>query len=290
MALVAKVAPSRGEKTFLSIIYVLLTLGLLGILFPFFWMISSALKSSQEIFLLPPTLFPKEPLWENFCVIWKQTKLARWFLNSLIHLIGVMGLQLFISSIGAYALAKMRLPKKEWLLLFFIGTMMIPDEMLLIPLYNIMQAFPGFGKGINLLNTYWALILPFSAWGYSIYLLYGFFSQLPDELLDAAKIDGASEFYTYLNIVVPLSKPALAVMALFTFMGVWNMFLYPLIIAPSEDMWTVMVGMYMLQSGSSLQWNQIMASLTLAAVPPLIVFLFFQKYLTEGIVMTGLKG
>lgn len=290
MSLVPVVAPSRGEKMCLTVIYTFLTLGLLAILFPFFWMISSALKGSQEIFMLPPTIFPKAPLWHNFRIIWEQTKLGRWFLNSLIHIVGVMGLQLFISSIGAYALAKLQLPKKEWLLLFFIGTMMIPDEMLLIPLYNIMQAFPGLGRGVNLLNTYWALILPFSAWGYSIYLLYGFFSQLPDELLDAAKIDGASEFYTFWNIVLPLSKPALAVMALFTFMGVWNMFLYPLIVAPSENMWTVMVGMYMLQAGSSLQWNQIMASLTQAAIPPLVVFLFFQKYLTEGIVMTGLKG
>ena len=288
--LVADVAPSRGEKIFLYLIYAVLTIGLVALLFPFFWMISSALKGSQEIFLLPPTLFPTTPRWENFVTIWKETQLARWFLNSAIHIIGVMVLQLFISALGAYALAKMKLPKKEWFLLFFIGTMMIPDEMLLIPLYNIMQAFPGFGGGVNLLNSYWALILPFSAWGYAIYLLYGFFSQLPDELLDAAKIDGASEFRTFTSIVLPLSKPALAVMSLFTFMGVWNMFLYPLIIAPSERMWTVMVGMYMLQGGGALQWNQIMAALTLASIPPLFVFLFFQKYLTQGIVMTGLKG
>ena len=141
--LVADVAPSRGEKIFLYLIYAVLTIGLVALLFPFFWMISSALKGSQEIFLLPPTLFPTTPRWENFVTIWKETQLARWFLNSAIHIIGVMVLQLFISALGAYALAKMKLPKKEWFLLFFIGTMMIPDEMLLIPLYNIMQAFPG---------------------------------------------------------------------------------------------------------------------------------------------------
>ncbi len=258
--------------------------------FPFLWMIGSALKNSQEIFQLPPTLWPQSPQWSNFKLIWAQTRLARWFLNSCIHIGGVMGLQITISSLGAYALAKLDLPRKEWLLLFFIGTMMIPDEMLLVPLYNIMQAFPGFGgRGINLLNSYWALILPFTAWGYTLYLLYGFFSQLPDELLEAAKIDGASELRIFGTIVLPLSKAAMAVVGLFTFMGVWNMFLYPMVVAPAEKMWTVMVGVYMLQT-SSLQWNQIMAALTLVAIPPLAMFLFFQRHLTQGIVMTGLKG
>ena len=225
-----------------------------------------------------------------------EMPISRFFVNSLVVSIFSVAWQLFVCSLSAYAVS--RLVSPTWsriLLLFFIGTMMIPGMVLTIPNYLILKEFPFrslFGipfPHTNLLNTFWALILPAGASGFAVYLFKGFFDQLPLELLDAARIDGATEMKVFTQIAMPLSKPVFAVLGIMGFMGSWNEFMWPFIVLQEKELWTLMVGLYQLQNSAG-EPNIVMASLVLGALPVILMFVFFQQYILEGIVMTGLKG
>ena len=225
-----------------------------------------------------------------------ELPISRFFGNSLIIAICSVAWQLFVCSLSAYAISRMVSPMwSRVLLLFFIGTMMIPGMVLTIPNYLILKDFPFkslFGipfPHVNLLNTFWALILPAGASGFAVYLFKGFFDQLPMELLDAARIDGATELDVFTRIAVPLSKPVFAVLGIMSFMGSWNDFMWPFIVIQEKKKWPLMVGLYQLQNSVG-EPNVVMASLVLGALPVILMFIFFQRYILEGIVMTGLKG
>ena len=225
-----------------------------------------------------------------------EMPISRFFGNSLVVAILSVAWQLLVCSLSAYAVS--RLVSPAWgrvLLLFFIGTMMIPGMVLTIPNYLILKEFPFrslFGipfPHANLLNTFWALILPAGASGFAVYLFKGFFDQLPMELLDAARIDGATEMNVFTKIAMPLSKPVFAVLGIMGFMGSWNDFMWPFIVIQKKELWTLMVGLYQLQNSAG-EPNIVMASLVLGALPVILMFVFFQQYILEGIVMTGIKG
>jgi multiple sugar transport system permease protein len=242
-------------------------------------------------------LGPKE-LWLDIT----KGSVPRWFFNSLVYAFGVIICQLTVSAMAGYALSRLW-PRKlaYWLELFFLATMMLPAILLFLPLFLMMQHFPmptiPFTSiqlpGINLMNTYWAMFLPHAAWAFSILLFRGFFDQLPDELFQAARIDGASELRIFTGIVFPLSGPVYATMTIFTFMAIWAEFLWPYLVANKQHMWTLSIGLFSASGagGSSGGDPRLSMSMALiAAIPPLIIFLFFQRYLVRGIAMTGLKG
>ncbi|NLC46445.1 MAG: carbohydrate ABC transporter permease [Firmicutes bacterium] len=274
---------SPKYRIFYSLLIIVLSVGVIIQVFPLIWMVASSVKDSSEIFQMPPRLFAKNPNWHTYKDVLSLLPVSRYFLNSIIRVAGVIALQVSTSALAAYALSHSNLPGKKGFLLFFLGTMMIPFEIILIPTFLLL-------KNMGLINTFWGIILPFTAWGWSLFLLKGFFDGIPKDLLDAARIDGASEFHIFARIIVPLSKPVLAVVTLMTFLSVWNDFLFPFVVAPQEKMWVLMVAVFNIQNSAVVPWNQIMALLSLCTIPLLLVFLFCQRYIVEGITMTGLKG
>ena len=240
---------------------------------------------------------PKE-LWTNFT----NGSVPRWFINSMIYALGVILLQLSISAFAAYALSRLW-PRKAayWLELFFLATMMLPAILLFLPLVLMMQNFPfptiPFTSiklpGVNIMNTYWAMILPHAAWAFSILLFRGFFDQLPDELFQAARMDGASELQIFGRIAFPLSGPIYATMTIFTFMAIWAEFLWPYLVANKPAMWTLSIALFSQSGAGGATGGDPRVSMSMAlisAIPPLFIFLFFQRYLVKGIAYTGLKG
>ncbi len=234
----------------------------------------------------------------SFKAIGLEVTFGRFILNSVIVTSSVIFLQLFISSIAAYALSRLFSEKlSKILLIFFLATTMIPSMLLFIPLFLMMRSFPfdyvPFTSikipTLNLANTYFALILPYTAWGFSILLFKGFFDQLPKELFEAARLDGASEFKIFTKIVFPLSRPVFSVMALFTFFAVWQDFLWPYIIAQDKSLWTYPVALFYAQSIMS-EPNLILSMAVIASLPTIIVFILCQKLIERGIVWTAIKG
>ncbi len=276
----------RGKVTY-AIIMVILAIGIPLQIFPYLWMTSGMFKSNREITRAIPTLLPENPIWNNVPTVFEKFNLGQNIVNTMILCIGTILIQCTISILAAYALAKLRPKGSKYVLLFFVGTMMINEQAIAIPTYLMFQNF--LGTGVSLINNFWSLLLAFSAWGWAIFLLKGFFDGLPTDLLESARIDGAGSLQVLVSIVLPLSKPVLAVIILNTFMAVYNQFLFPLILLPDSSKWTIMIRIYAAQKGSAT-WNQTMVLLTFSTIPVLLVYIFAQKYIVQGITMTGLKG
>ncbi|MEN6313144.1 MAG: carbohydrate ABC transporter permease [Clostridiaceae bacterium] len=195
--------------------------------------------------------------------------------------------QVTISSLAAYSLSKLKPKGHNYVLLFFVGTLMISEQTLLFPTYIMMYDFPLIH--VNLINSFIAPVLAWSAWGWAIFLFKGFFDSVPNELMESARIDGANNLYIFGKIILPLSKPVFAVIILNTFMAVYNTFVVPLLLLPEENNWTLMVRIYAAQEGRAT-WNEVIIMLTFATIPVLIIYMFAQKYIVQGINMTGIKG
>lgn len=232
-------------------------------------------------------------IWADF----SQGSVPRWFFNSAIYAAGVIISQLIVSALAGYALSRLWSRSAAYVLeLFFLATLMLPAFLLFLPLFLMMRNFPFSAipfiavelSGVNLVNTFWGLILPHTAWAFSIMLFRGFFDQIPDELFQAARIDGSSEWSIFWRIVFPLSGPIFATMAIFTFTAVWGEFVWPyLVVSGDQRMWTLSIGLFR-SIGSDVQRS--MAIALISAIPTLSIFVFFQRYLVRGIVMTGTKG
>ncbi len=260
-------------------------LGVLGatMLIPFLWMVSTSLMTDLEVYQFPPRLLPENPQWSNYEGALTQLPFGRYFLNTiLVTLTAVLG-QLVTCSMAAYAFARLDFKGRDALFALYLATMMIPTIVTLIPAFLIINAF-------GWMNTYWALFTPLltSVWG--IFLLRQFFQSLPRDYEDAARLDGASAWTIYWRIILPLSRPALATLAIFAFMNAWKDFLWPLIVTTDNDMRTVEVGISMFSSIYGTNWPYQMAAAVVVLLPILIVFFFTQKYVIEGISLTGLKG
>ncbi len=274
----------RGRMVY-GILLTVLVLGIPLQVFPYAWMVTNMFKSSAEVIKLPPSFIPQHWLWGNIGETFAKYSLWTNVKNTFLLVIGTILIQVTISTLAAFSLSKLKPAGSRLLLLFFVGTLMINQQALALPTYLMMTNF----FGANLIDNLWSLLLSFSAWGWVIFLLKGFFDGLPSDLMESATIDGANSMTVLTRIVLPLSKPVFAVVLINTFMAVYNQFLFPLILLPGQENWTIMIRIYAAQQGAA-KWNQIMVLLTLSTLPVLVAYIFAQKYIVQGISMTGLKG
>lgn len=270
-----------GVRAALS--YVGLSVGAVVMLLPFFWMLSTSLKNGVAVFVYPPQWVPEPVVWSNYSEVVRIMPFLRYVLNTTFVSGSVTLLQLAVSSLAAFAFSRLRFPGRDRLFLAYLATLMIPGQVTLIPNFLII-------KYLGWIDTYQALIIPqvFSAFG--TFLLRQFFLTIPRELDDAARIDGSSAFGFFRRILLPLSTPALATLAVFTFTAQWNSFLWPLIVTNDQQMRTLTVGLRALVGQFTVQYPLLMAGSVIALVPMLIVFLLAQRAFVRGIALTGLGG
>lgn len=263
---------------------------------PVAWMIVTSLKATSQIFTLPPTLLPRPAHWSNYPAALKSAPFARYFLNSMIVSVSSVAINVFVSCLAGYALARLQFPGRQGIFIAILATIMIPPQLTLVPLFILLRHFPLVGGngwngngGLGLLDTYPGLILPYAAGAFGIFLMRQFFLTLPRDLEDSARVEGASEFRIFASIMVPLVRPAMATLAVFVFQGAWNDFLWPLVIINHNLMYTLQLGLTIFQQEYTTNWGLLMAATTMASVPVIIIFLFAQRTFTEGIALTGLK-
>jgi multiple sugar transport system permease protein len=272
----------RSSRTPRVILTIFLVLGALAILFPFVWMLMTSLKPEAEVITYPPHLFPRHFTLQAYKDVWSEIQFGRLFLNSIIFAGGVTVVSLTLDSLAAYALARLQFPGRELIFWLIIATLMVPFQVLLVPVF--LQVFD-----LHLLNTYAGLIIPRATNGFGIFLLRQFFLSIPRDFDEAARLDGAGEFYIFRKITLPLSLPALATLGIFHFTFNWNDFLWPLIITTNDDMRTLPAGLAVFSGQHETQYNLMMAGAVLTLLPLLIAFLFLQRYFIRGIALTGLK-
>lgn len=277
----AATVPRARRDPAALLVYLALAAGTVVVAFPFYWMIVSALKPPADMFDL--RLIPVNPTWDNFTEVLTRTRFPRWFGNSLlVAAVTTLSVAFFDSLVG-YTLAKLRFRGRGVIFVAVLATLMIPTEMLVIPWY-IMSSANGW------INTYWGILFPGLISAFGIFLIRQFMSGVPDELLDAGRIDGVSEFGLYWRIALPQIKPAMAALCIFTFLGNWNAFLWPMIVIQSASMRTLPVGIALFSGEAGSMWNLIMASSALAVLPVLAVFAVLQRQIIEGITLTGLRN
>jgi multiple sugar transport system permease protein len=266
------------------ILHLILAAGGVFMLLPFVWMISTSLKAQGDVFLFPPKWIPSPIMWSNYVQSWTLKPMGLAFFNSIkISLIDTIG-TVFTSSMAAFAFAKLQFRGRNVLFFMVLATLLIPVEVTLIPVFILF-------KRINWIDTHWPLIVPAVLTNaYGVFLLRQFFMGLPDELGDAATIDGCNPFQIYWFIYLPLSGPALVTLGIFAFMFHWNEFLLPLIYLNSQARFTLPLMLASFQNGYTTEWALLMAAATTALVPVIIIYLFGQRYFVRGIALTGLKG
>jgi multiple sugar transport system permease protein len=265
------------------LLYAVLVGGLILTAIPFVWMLSTSLKGSEGIGAMPPQWIPRPVTLEHYRRLFAEVAFLRHFGNSLTIAVGATALSLLLNACAGYAFAKYRFPGRERLFALLLMTMMVPGQVTMMPVFMLL-------KELGLLNAYSGLILPGSASVFAIFLIKQFMEALPDELLEAARIDGCSEWTIFWRIVLPLSKPVLATVGLFTFMGAWNEFLWALIVMLDEAKYTLPVALANLNGQHNTDWGLLMAGSVVVILPVVIVFLALQKLYVRGITMSGLKG
>ncbi len=265
-----------------ALTHLLLVIGAFIMLFPFIWMVSTSLKGPAEILSGSLNIVPKEWRWENYPEAWQAQPFGRYFLNTIIIAVSTTVLQLTISAMAAYAFAFFRFPFKNAIFFTLLGTMMIPQQALLIPDYIILAKF-------RLIDTYAALIIPWCTSVYAIFFMRQFFLTLPKDLYDAAVVDGCGRFSFFWRILIPLSKPPLVTLGIFTFLGSWNSFIWPLIVTNSKSLRVLQVGLAYFLQESGTEWGLLMAASTFSIVPLIIGYFIAQKKFVETSATTGLK-
>ncbi|HOB16032.1 MAG TPA: carbohydrate ABC transporter permease [Defluviitoga sp.] len=265
------------------VVHLILIIWLLISVIPFAWMLSTSFKGPGEIFIFPPRWIPKNPTLKNYKDLFQQMNFGRPFLNSVVVSLSTTFLSVLLATMAGYGFAKFNFKNKNTLFLLVLGTVMVPGQITMIPVFLLLTK-------LSLLNTYWGLILPAIANAFNIFFMRQFISGIPDELIEAAKMDGANEGWIFFKVIIPLSKPAMAAITIFTFTGSWNNFLWPLIIATDESMYTLPVAVSVLGGQYTENIAMQMAGSVIVILPLIIVFLFTQKYFIKGITFTGLKG
>lgn len=266
------------------LIYVLLILITAVMVVPFLWMLSASIKTNTEVFKITPFQFiPDEPQWSNYQEIWTKIPLARFIGNTVFLTIVVTTLQMLTSSFAAYAFAKLQFKHRNALFLAYIATIAMPWQVYMVPQFIMMR-----GMGLNDKLLAMICLQAFSAFG--VFLMKQFYEGIPDSLCEAARIDGMSEYKIYSSIMLPLSKPALSTLIIFTFVNTWNDYLGPLIYLKSEAKKTIQLGLKMFIGQYAAEYGLIMAGSIITLIPVLVVFLALQKYFVEGVAATGIKG
>jgi len=257
----------------------------LGVIFagPFVWMLSSSLKPANEIFANPPILISPNFSLDNFHEVFRQAPFERYMFNSFLVASTVTVVALLLHAMAGYALARLEFPGRRLIFMGIISTLMIPFYTILIPLALLV-------KQLGWLNTYWALIIPAIPHAFGIFWLRQFFLGIPQDLEDAARIDGASRIGVFYHVALPLARPVMAALAVFFFLANWDSFLWPLVAANREDMRMVQVGIQSFTGEHGNAWEQIMAASVIAIIPTLLLFFGLQRFIVESVKMTGLKG
>lgn len=264
-------------------LHLVLIIGSLVMLLPFFWMVSTSLKAPPEIFTYPPTWVPEELMWSNYEDALTSMPFDRFYFNSLFVSGAVMIIQVFTSSLAAFAFARLQFRGRDTIFVLYLAALMIPFPVLLIPNFIIVNR-------LDWLDTYWALIIPPAFSAFSTFLLRQHFKTLPMDLDEAARIDGATSLRIWWNVIMPMSKTAIAAISILIFLNTWNDFLWPLVVTNSDEMQTVPVGLNSFQGQYSVRWNLLMAAAVVAMLPVLVVYAFAQKWFIQGITMSGMGG
>jgi len=246
-------------------------------------MLSSSLKSSIDVFSIPMKWIPDKLRWESYQLIWRKVLLLSYFKNTTTVAVIVTFMQLLTSSFAAYAFAKIRFKGRDVLFLAYIGTIAVPWQVYMTPQFIMM-------RGVGLYDTIWALVVLQSFSAFGVFLMRQFYLNIPNELSEAARIDGLSEYGIWARIILPLSRPAIATLAIFTFINTWNDYMGPMIYLTTDANKTIQVGLRRFIQENSAQYHLIMAASLCSLVPVAVVFLFLQRYFIEGIATTGLKG
>lgn len=263
-------------------LWLVLAAGALVMVFPIYWMLATAVRPHAEIFNPVIPLLPSGAAWDAFVAIWQRYPLLTWIWNSsFIAVVGV-AITVFINLLCGYTFAKYRFFGRNVLFFAILGALMMPIQLILVPEFLITS-------WLGLLNTHWGVILPRAAEAFGIFMVRQFMVGIPDELLEAARLDGAGEWSIFLRIVLPLSRPVIAVLVIFTFMWRWNDFAWPLVVLTDQSMFTLPLGLNLLRGDVNPDWGNIMAMALVALLPMLVIFLVFQRQLIQGIASTGLK-
>ncbi|SMB97398.1 multiple sugar transport system permease protein [Thermanaeromonas toyohensis ToBE] len=275
-----------GERFWRILTYILLVIGALTTVAPFIWSVLASFKTRAQFVAWPPVWIPWPPHYENYIKVCTYLPFGRFMLNSLFLSITVPTLQLAFAAPAAYAFARLRFPGRDLLFLAFLGTMMIPGHVTLIPNFILV-------KYLGWLDTWWALIIPPIFTGtnvFGLFLLRQYFLTIPRELEESARIDGCSWFQTFLRVILPNAKPAIATFFIIAFKNEWNSFIWPLIVMNSYEKMPIQVGLAYLASKDLIEWEVVLAGATLALIPIIIVFMFAQRYFIESMARAGLGG
>jgi multiple sugar transport system permease protein len=251
-------------------------------LFPLYWLFTSSLKNSSDVLKMPPDWFPKSPTFSNYVDVFQNQPALRWTFNSIyVSLVSTIAV-IIVSSLAAYAFSKLNFKGKNIIYIIFISSLMVPKEVMIVPLFRIIQNF-------DMVNSLNGMIWPNVATAFGVFLLKGFFDTIPDSLREAARIDGAGEFYTFYKIILPIVKPGIGALFILNFVQVWNDYLWQLVVGQDENSKTLMVGIASLMQDLNPNFAYKMAGATVAAVPMLLIFIFFQKYFTKGLSIGAVK-
>lgn len=265
-------------------LHIALLLGSVVMLLPFVWMLSTSLKRPPQVFAYPPIWIPQPVAWDNYARTVAAMPFGRFYLNSAIVTIGVTVLQIIISSLAAFAFARLQFRGRNVLFLLYLATLMIPFQVTMIPNFIVLTRL------LHWYDTYQAMILPPAFSAFSTFLLRQYFLGIPHDLDEAARMDGASSFRIWWQVIMPLSGPVLAALTIFVSLNTWNEFLWPLIITNSLDMRTLPVGLAAFQGQYKVDWNLLMAGSVIAMLPVLVIYMIGQRWFIRGITMTGMGG
>jgi multiple sugar transport system permease protein len=278
------------------IVYALLITGSIIFIAPWLWMVSASFQPIGKIFEWPPNWVPDAFTLQNYTRFLAAEGFFRWVLNSGFLAVIVLVVQMFFNSLAAYSFAKRKFPGRDALFILMLATLMIPGQLFLIPNYLILLRSPLFGGnnllgmgGHGMLDSFWGIVVPYSFSVWSVFFMRQYMKTIPDDLLDAARMDGASEFTIYRKVILPLCGPVLAAQAIFTFTFVWNDFFWPLIVINSSELRTLQLGLALFILKNKTVWDVVFAGSVISTLPVLLIFIFFQKYFIRGIALTGMK-
>ena len=276
--------------------YCLVILISLTTVLPFIWTLSTSFKSDSEILSGSMQIIPSHFTWDHYKEVFETMPFLNYLKNSLILALGGVATNLFFGSLAGYSFGQLKFKGKKPIFLVFLASMMVPSIVTMIPTFIVLRGFPLAGGndltgtgGLGLINSYWAILLPGAAGAFSIFFMKQFFEQLPKELGESARIDGASEFKIFWNVYFPLAKPALTTLGIMTFQAGWNAFMWPMIVLNADEMKTVQVGLAAFQYNYNTNYGPLMAGTILATLPVLVLFFFAQRNYVQGMADAGIK-
>ena len=289
MATVRSVLPGRGEKEPRGrlkganlFVWLVLVVGALVVAFPLYWMFATAVRPKKEIFSGGFDLVPSTLVWSNFSDAWNKLPWDQFYINSIAIAAIAVPITVFINLLAGYTFAKYKFPGRDILFLLMISTLMIPIQVIMVPEFLIVAK-------LGWVNTWWGVLVPRAAEAFGLFMVRQFMVSIPDELIEAARLDGAGEFTIFRRVVLPLSWPVIAVLSIFTFMWRWNDFAWPLVVLQEQSAYTVPLGLSLMQGQYFTDWTGLMSMSLLSIIPMMLVFIFFQRYFIQGIASTGMK-